>query len=181
MSTGFASLLLQAAQRSPHFGSSHTFHFLWLSWLLSILQPFPGSGLSSIRAPAPCHYSPVAFHSIRCPESVDISYKPARFACMIVLLSRWMSSSGYLVLIWFSYCFVCTQGKRFCIKILLDCWVTWTLLLCHVLNCLSMGPGYVISCKMCFLFPHWSFAWMASKLSTYWKLGKFSLITSFSS
>lgn len=86
------------------------------------------------------------FHFICCSESVAISYKPARSACMIVLLSRWMFSSGHLVLIWFSYCFLCTQEKRFCIKILLECWVTWILLLCHVLSCLSTGPAYVISC-----------------------------------
>lgn len=133
--------------------------------LAVLCWPWPRfcKGSSSLPLLSYCYW----FHFICCPESVAISYKPARFACMIVLLSRWMFSSGYLVLIWFSYCFVCTQGKRVCIKILLECWVTWTLLLCHVLNCLSTGPGYVISCKMCFLFPHRSFAWMASKLSTY--------------
>lgn len=86
------------------------------------------------------------FHFICCSESVAISHKPARSACTIVLLSRWMFSSGHLVLIWFSYCFLCTQEKSFCVKILLECWVTWILLLCHVLNCLSTGPAYVTSC-----------------------------------
>lgn len=168
-SAGFASLLPQAAQsgrwsvgsspRIPPISSDSAECLAVLCW------PWPRfcKGSSSLPLLSYCYW----FHFICCPESVAISYKPARFACMIVLLSRWMFSSGYLVLIWFSYCFVCTQGKRFCIKILLECWVTWTLLLCHVLNCLSTGPGYVISCKMCFLFPHRSFAWMASKLSTY--------------
>lgn len=120
-------------------------------------------GLNSLPLRRCCYW----FHFICCPEPVAVTYKPARFACAIVLLSRWMFSSCHLVLIWFSYCFLPTQGKRFCIKILLECWVTWTLLLCHVLGCLSTGPGYVISSKMCFLFPHQSLAWTSSKLSTY--------------
>lgn len=169
-STGFASLLPRAAQCHPPWGLLLSYLPFPLTQLiperLAVLSwPWPRfcKGSSSLPLLSYCRW----FHFICCPESVAISRKPARFACVIVLLSRWMFSSGYLVLIWFSYCFACTREKRVCIKILLECWVTWTLLLCHVLNCLSTGSGYIISCKMCFLFPHRSFAWMASKLSTY--------------
>lgn len=45
----------------PFFGPSPLIlHLFWLSRLLSALQCFPGLGLCSTRAPAPCHYSFIA-------------------------------------------------------------------------------------------------------------------------
>lgn len=85
--------------------------------VLSWPWPLFYKGSSSLPLLFYCYW----FHFNCCPKPVVVSYKPARFACMIVLLSRRMFSSGYLVLICFFYCFLCTQGKRFCIKILLDC------------------------------------------------------------
>lgn len=171
---GFASLLPQATQFCPLWVLLLLYFSFSLTQLIAeCLEHFPGLGLGSTRrlqlSGITLLLLLVSFHLL---SQLVVSYKPARFACTIVLLSRWMFNSGYLVLIWFCCCFVCTQGKRFCIKILLECWVTWTLLMCHVLDCLSTEPGYVMSCKMCFLFSPLELCWNGFQITHLLKAGK---------
>lgn len=74
--------------------------------------PWPRPRFYKGSSPLPLLSCCYWFYLICCPESVAVSYKPARFACVIVLLSRWRFSSGYLVLIWFSYCLCGDPGEE---------------------------------------------------------------------